>query len=48
MEELKKQIEDLQKHVAQIQKWQEKRDRQQLQLPLDEFSKNIINNYKNI
>jgi hypothetical protein len=47
MEELQRQIKVLEAKLKVLEDWKSKKERQQLQLPLDEFSKNIINNYKN-
>lgn len=46
MEELQRQIKALEARIKVLEDWKSKKEKQQLQLPLDEFSKNVINNYK--
>lgn len=43
MEELKKQIQALQKRIEELEQWKKEKQRQQITAPLDEASKNIIN-----
>lgn len=46
MDELKNKIHELENRIKKIDEWIAMRDRQQLQLPLDEGTQNIINRYQ--
>ena len=37
-------IKELQRQVEALEKWKEEKERQQISLPLDDTSKNIIQN----
>jgi hypothetical protein len=41
--EMQKKIEELEKKIADLMSWKERKDAQQLSYPLDEASREIIN-----
>lgn len=44
-EKLMKEIEDIKKQIKKINDWIAKREKNQLQIPLDQRTKDIINRY---
>lgn len=43
-EELLKLIEELKARIEELEKWKEKKEKQQISFPLDQTSKTIISN----
>ncbi len=44
-EQILKKISELERDIKELKEWKRKRELQQLSLPLDQESKEIINNY---